>query len=197
MNSKLLGLSPPSIIHHEDDTRSYTDLTRALRYARQWKVPVVKRADAFAMQDALGDSRTDCCSSGSDTTILWTHRRALRCIYTEPQDHFLATKPSGCALVHEVGHILFGEHPAHIHEVNSGLLAFDYYSTRFLRLSGWSEWMRTYLIAANLKRAATFWNTVYWREASPRLKADTLRHSLKAAVQKKLLTEDGIPTFRR
>jgi hypothetical protein len=74
------------------------------------------------------------------------------------------------------------------------MLALDYYGTRWLKLSGRRAWMRDF----GIDDAVFPMSSAYeWGGLCVADKHDYLQQSLKRAVRRKLLTENGKPTFHR
>lgn len=79
-------------------------------------------------------------------------------------------------ILHELSHVVIGEDPGiSLDEFESGMVAFEYHTSRRLRLNGWSSWMDSY---------------IGWEEA--RFRMDESR---RAAVEAQLLTEKMVPTY--
>jgi len=158
------------------------DFERVLHYVHRWGVKVVILPDEW-IQGEMRDVPYGRFHSTNHGVIDWPKRTIL----------WGDSKLDGDApneLLHEVGHCLDEKDPDAGDEVEGLVLAFECYSTRFLRLSGWTAWMRQYQVMLE--------NGAYrdWPYTRPSYRRRMLAGSLKKAVEAGILTQDGKPTFK-
>lgn len=155
------------------DLKDYKDFRKTLNYIARWGI----KAQKFFGENTDGLARAPSSRHG----ICWSERS----IYWQlPKDYKEGYE--SCGLVHELSHVLVQQQASKIDEIHSPLLALDYYGVRYMRISGWKEWMENYL---DLK--------VYWPQYNTRTRGSLIRTSLHMAVQCGLLTPNGKPTFQR
>lgn len=151
-------------------------IAELIEYARRWGVTVHLRDHALHLKS---------CSHlhhGPQAGVIdWSDRS----IWFGSDINFSPTDP--CALLHEIAHCLDDVTPTYSDEVGSFMLAFEAYSCRWLRLTGRRQWMYDFGVGDDL----------LWSEISTARRSALIAASLKDAVERGLLTQDGKPTFRR
>ena len=153
----------------------------ALRYVRRWGIEVRLVPDGIPDYTSYPYGRF---FSNNHGIIEWPDRRIWwRLNYLN--------KEAPNELLHELGHCLDKDDPDTSEEATGPVLAFEYYSTRFLGLPGWSDWMYAYQIDVSPDKGL-----VDWPKASTSVRHGFLQKSLSKAVQRGILTQDGKPTFR-
>jgi hypothetical protein len=114
-------------------------------------------------------------------SIFWEPREGRGVVYPyQPGPDW----PNG--LLHELSHVLARESPEHINEVESEMLAFEYYSSRFLHLKSWADWMKNYVLSPD---------GTEWPDTPTRYRGRCIKESLALAVKSGTMTESGKPTF--
>ena len=91
-------------------------------------------------------------------------------------------------ILHELSHLVAGnaEYPTDDHEVHSAMLAFEFYSARWLRLQPYRlSWMQGFGLPLH----------GYWWDAPVDKRCEYISCSLDTAVEIGILTCDGRPTF--
>jgi hypothetical protein len=163
------------------------DLSKAVAYCARWGVELRESGS---------------CSSGCEAPyggggIDWK-ARAIIFKLRFYEDSGIAA----CALVHELSHILCGVHPDEVDEVDSEMLALDFYGNRYLKLSKWGTWMSSYWIESSplsklCSHAPEFCECFHgeWPTLTTRARGKLIDHSRALAVEAGLLTRSGRPTF--
>lgn len=171
-------------------------IKKALRYLRQWGVPVDVRREPSTSE------ATDVRHHPGNATcrIDWKQRKILWTGFSLPLE-------TGNFLIHELAHCLAPVHPDKINEATSLMLAFEYYSHRWLRLTGWREWQQgrgmnirvAWRLITKPRGSARSCGTLFvpWNDAPMYKRHEALAFSLKAAVRAGVLTPEGRPTFQR
>lgn len=150
------------------------ETARVLKYCEAWCVPVVG-ASPSPTNDDYHDGPT--ISSGID----WQ----TRTIFWDPADTQHPDAPG--ALLHELSHILAGEDPQHVDEAASCMLAFEWFSHRYLKLRTWVNYQRNYQLT----------HMDEWQYCTNREKHGFIVKSHIEAMKMRILTADGKPTFKR
>lgn len=165
------------------------DLHKVLNYSRRWGIEIrlVSYMDEMPTGDQYNWFKSPLCHGG----IEWDERRIW---LLDGKARYPSYGPFATPniLLHELAHCLAFENPEEISEPYSEMLAFEYYSTRWLRLGGWSKWMHDYY----LDRDDGF-SQARWSDTTTRERHRWLEASLTAARFYGVLNKDGTPTFRR
>lgn len=90
------------------------------------------------------------------------------------------------AMLHELAHVLADTKPRYVDEVGSSMLAFEYYSSKFLRLKSYEPFMQTYCIEGD-----------YWFDIAETVRTEYLNESFKECTRLGLLDKQKQPTFTR
>lgn len=162
------------------------EFQRVIWHAKRWGVEVRSgKPPKFEEEDGWWSSPFLNGPSFDDSFGIWLPERA---IYwnTEIRTDSGAT-PNG--LLHELAHVITGKPPDEVDEITSGMLAFEYRTSRALKLTTWRAWMQTYQVDAN--------DSTMWLEASTRFRHKALVESFQGAVERGLLDANGKPTYRR
>lgn len=156
----------------------HPEVQRVLRYIARWGVPTESvRETKLAV--------TDEAPYGVGGGIHWPSRTIIVSGFEDVVNY-----PWGaCLLLHELSHVLDGTQPDNADEVGGPILALDRYGARYLRLSGWSDWMSEFLLYDN-DPAGTLWTN-----ASTCRRGGLLQASLTRAYHSGLLDRSGRPTF--
>lgn len=156
---------------------------RVLRYCERWGVDV--EVGDFPVLPGAQISRTGWSGSAFSLGGILSTRRGRRIVWDESGNG----DAEACELLHELGHCLDRRLPWNADEIYGPMLAFEYFSTRFLHLKGRSEWMVYFGLGDEFGDAE-------WDAVSTRTRGDLLRRSLKRAIDRGLLTKTGKPTFQ-
>lgn len=151
------------------------DFYKVLLYCQRWGVEVKFDFPDYDDMSGLFTSRVDL------SHVMYTP--ILRHIYWHD-------KKNECWshwLLHELSHCLASKNPSCIDEPGSEMIAFEYYSTRYLKISGWTEFMADYSLGDGRP----------WYYHSQEEKSIVLKRSLVKAMNAGLLDVNGKPTFRR
>lgn len=163
------------------DIKISEDLYRVLHYCHAWGVRV--DIDDYDTLPPKGLRRSWSSAPASMGGILWS-RREKRILWSVMEDD------RSNELLHELSHCLDRRSPWKADEVHGPMLAFEYYSNRYLKIGGRSEWMVNFGLGDD-------YDGIEWTSASTRLRGNLIRKSFARAVRSGLLTEQGRPTFVR
>jgi len=152
------------------------ELSRVFRYAERWGVKI-----ALGDTEAEDPHRRYHRGPTGATGIWWPDRSIL----IDPKSLDDWDLPN--MLVHEIGHCLNEKDPEDV-EVENLVLAFDWASHRFLKLSNWSRWMDSFVISQD----GDSWDVYNLRQRSRAL--DITRTK---AVEAGVLDASYRPTFVR
>jgi hypothetical protein len=152
-------------------------LNKVIRYCNKWGVEVLVKSPCPFHTKHLGPvwGRLD----WEEHKIFWPLDEEMR-----PQRVRANAWPA--ALLHELAHCLAFEPPSWINEPISEMLAFEYFSLRYLKIYGWGRWMKDYGMPDG--RA--------WQRLSNLEKHDYLDASLDLAREVGILNRDRTPTFQ-
>jgi hypothetical protein len=161
------------------------DFYRVLRYAHRWGVDV--RIEEYDVPDPWPDGWTDAPSSMAH--VEWPARR----IWWSPSA--CDDSDAALALLHEVAHCVDPVSPDLTDEVEGPLLAFEFYSTRLLGITGRTVWMRRFGLGSAATKLGHF-GTTDWRDISNRDRHTLIMQSLARAIEAGTLDAQGRPTYR-
>jgi hypothetical protein len=170
-------------------TYNQLEFENVLQYCKQWGVCVYEECAPVSYPE---NHKGEWHYSPIWGTIHWL----TKTIYWNPEpkkDELIMLQDSSnsidfpSCLLHELSHCLHYLPPDKALEAESEMLAFEYYSSLFLGLSGWGRWM------------STFWlpGEGTWETASESIKSDLLKSSLVQCIQKKLLNDKRQPTYNK
>lgn len=159
--------------------RLYSDMQRVLRYAGRWGVSVVPRPHFSNRGYTQDGPQTD----NAPRSQGWIERTPHGSTIVWHPNDFLPM-----AFLHELSHCVIGVAPDAVDEIESGMLAWEYHSARYLHLEGWSVWMADYAVPDLF---------LEWCYISPRVRGKILAKSAQQAVVVGILTATGKPTFQR
>ena len=160
--------------------KAAAELRAVLRYAERWGVKIEFRAHHAPHDHARRASHIYSVSTDTISDIDWNTR-------TVWFGDDLKDAKQRCALLHEINHVVVGIDPDSVEEVDSGMLALDYYVARSAKLSGWRAWMNTYTLIEGE------WPTVSTQERSKAL-VDSFWGAIRAGLMN---PRTGRPTYRR
>jgi hypothetical protein len=151
----------------------HAEFKRVLRYCERWGAPI----RIGHVPTGLNDFHEGPMYGGIDwltRTIWW------------PADAPMGAD-SASALLHELSHIVMDLDPEYVDEVESPMLAFEYYSARRLRLR-WTDWMKNFRVDSVKPDHA-------WLELSTQERGALIAESLKEAIDCGILNQNGSPTY--
>lgn len=131
-------------------------LDKVRQYAKDWGIRIVGNAGQKAviscgktiMMVPSREQRTWTHDGPGIFSIHWPSRQIIEPIATVPKRGRVATDGDRWYLVHEISHILVNVDPDDVNEIHSPMLAMDYYAGQHLGLSGWEDWMDSFVLPA-------------------------------------------------
>lgn len=97
-------------------------------------------------------------------------------------------------LVHELGHLLVGGDPEYHDEIYGPGLALDFYHLKFAGVRAWGHLMADFAVDETVVGSKY---CALWPQLPSHVRMLKIRRSLAKAVERNLLTADGVPTFVR
>jgi hypothetical protein len=166
-------------------------MRKVLNYVRAWGVPLILHGYEGAQPPGTYVEWIQELHGGPfGGAIHWP----TRAIYW-PR-YLRATGRLPRALLHELAHVLCGEHPREVDEACSAMLAFEYYSGKHLKLGGWRRWMHDFRVREVWRKNGTIRRTdIKWPDLTAEERRGFLQDSLNVARERGLLNKDGTPTF--
>lgn len=151
---------------------------RVRSYCHAWGVPVVHSTPLLVKHDGVNFRGPLSCDSKLEPRAIHFVRHPER-------------NPGMIALdiLHELSHHIAGnaQCPTDDHEVHSAMLAFEFYSARWL-------WLQPYRLAWMRGFGLPLYGD--WWDAPVDKRCEYISSSLETAVEIGILTRDGRPTFR-
>ncbi len=182
-------------------TKTQQEFDRVVRYAGRWGVQVVFDSPSLPTVGELWSTAPEDAEYSEDNAPTWSNGPTdevlihwpTRTIHWKSSDKGTLLHDSALALLHELNHCLQKACPDDINEVESAMLAFEYYSVRFLKLSGWKAWMQDF----NVPLPRTWGGWGGWSKATHTEKHKLLVKSREIAQHVGLLDDALKPTYRR
>lgn len=168
--------------------KTYLDVKRVLREIDSWGVKVLTLSSSA---NWAGPGTLTGSPGRSHIGINW-HEKYLWMI----SDGVYYDEALPFDLLHELAHLIIGVPPYLVDEIKSGMLAFEHYTSKRLRLSGRGGWMLSYNVVPASLTPALPEAEVEWGFASKRVKSAALKESFKEALRLGLLHENGSPTYQ-
>jgi hypothetical protein len=162
------------------------DFGRVLRYCAKWGIEV--RFEKYRAPWPWPEGTAWFDAPTALAHIEWPARR----IWWDPVS--CGDTDAAVALLHELSHCVDPKSPEDTDELEGPFLAFEYYSTRLLKVAGRTEWMRHYGLGDT--GALVQAPNEDWGQLPVRAKAVLIRRSLARAVEVGTLTAEGRPTYR-
>lgn len=163
-----------------------TEYNRVYRYAARFGVRICKGPPPGRDAYKWFPSPFVSCKGDENVGIWWPKRQ----IHWDPDLTDLT--PTG--LVHELGHVLMGRPPDDVDEVGCGMLAWEFFAQKRLRLSSWAPFMKQYNADYDLVNHNMLWRR--WSDLHTRRRHKVIKQSLKWAVKNGLLTPEGGLIFK-
>jgi len=159
---------------------------RVVDYVVAWGVDL-HFVPAVAIQ-ALFDLSWTCFERGPIEGGIFIEEGKRRIVWPEALPTNAVHKDKHAAsLLHELSHCLAKDPPGVVDEVESEMLAFEWYSQRYLRLGReWQAFMASYDIGQGMM----------WSEAPAKYKSAVVGPSRKFACEAGLIDDKGKPTFK-
>lgn len=176
-------------------------LDKVRNYAKRWGV----KTSATHVMELYPPGHVPWTHDGPGIfAIDWPTRTVIEPLATKPKRGLVASDSDAWYLIHELSHVLVNVDPDEVDEVQSAMLALDFYAGRYLGFSDdeWEKWMADFTLDLGTLEEHGYtrpdhYISLEWCEVDRATQERMLHGSLKLAAEAGLLSPQGDPTFNR